>query len=338
MKKYIITAFICFVVGIAYAATIWEGDVDSAWDNSGNWDNGVPNLGNDGTINAGAGSDPTINQTTALTNTTVNQNGRTVTATRMGSVNRIVFGGGTGSASTWNLDGGIFNVTASVGLQLTRESVFNVAGGTYNGGGYDIDNDEWNGGTLSMSSGMITNVNDIFIGNRNFLYVSGGTLYADTLQIGNNTVAMPSYDEATITGGDVYITDMYVQWGDASSKYGRWEFAAGDGFLSADTLNFRAHSAAANDDGRPYAYIDFTNANWTGSFYIPGLSSVSDYWNAMGTGEFVRINGQATDESTFNSTFRTTGSGLALVPEPGITALLLSGFAMIRFLRRRKRG
>ena len=62
IKNLIFFALSFAFINLVNAQTNWTGNVDSDWDNAGNWSAGIPDVSDAVTIpNAGSNADPVIN-------------------------------------------------------------------------------------------------------------------------------------------------------------------------------------------------------------------------------------------------------------------------------------
>jgi len=109
MKKMIIVCMIgCLLTGVATAATLFTGAIDSDFANAGNWDNQLPSNANKGTI----------------------KNGQT--ATSAANANAAMIVGADGTAGTFNITHGVFRSDSNdmrVGVGNGSVGTITVSGG-----------------------------------------------------------------------------------------------------------------------------------------------------------------------------------------------------------------
>jgi len=318
------------------AATTWVGGVSPAFDDPTNWDNNVPSAGNVGTINAGATNEPTIDQTTALNDLSIIQNGGFVTATRAGSPNIIEFGNG--AAVNYTLNGGTFQVSSGRTLRLDDNSTFTVDGGALTGGG-NLNLTDFTSQNMNVLSGSV-NVGQISVNRRTSFVVSGGNLTATGLEVADAGLAPNTNYNIEFSGGvsDVGALDIYWATGPRIGQVS----INGNAILSASSLTFAEHGTGdeAAQDG---TNINFSST-WTGSFEVAGASTLNDYWALFDTNTstagtpFIRLDGAVIDQATFNSNFTISGTALSIVPEPGSGLLFLAGLCGLVALRRPRRA
>ncbi len=180
-----------------HAATLWTGSdgggLAGRMTRGGNWDNGTPGTGNDGSILGGS------NLNIIRTNGIIQFGTATITIDNAAAVVTATTGGGTTpdvarvlAGTTIVLNSGTFNST-----DLNPEvGTFTVNGGTVNASSLEAFT---NSGFLNINGGVIDSTSLRGSNNNiaNFT-VSGGTVNADDLLINSGT-------GFTLSGGDVDI-------------------------------------------------------------------------------------------------------------------------------------
>lgn len=289
--------------GLAPAATSFLGTIDTDFANAGNWDNGTPTGGNNGTIDNGQTAD-------------------------LGSSFDIGTGrldvGANGTSGTLNINSGGVYSTAN-----GTPGVF-VGVGSGSTGTININN----GGTLSILGAGA----DLFLGDNSggqgFVNVStGGTLDArKAVEVINGRLF---FEVGSLYGGSGRPQDELV-----IDNNGILGFAT-DGLTvttinsSLDALELGSNSTLQMALGGSYSVGD----TWT---IITGITNFSGVAGGDGTGVFGNVIDPNNANHQFNVYYGTglAGAGevvveLTAVPEPSSTALLgLGGLALI--LRRRR--
>ncbi len=319
-------------------ATIWTGTISSDWNVAGNWDNGVPGVGNDATINAGALNQPTYNSATTLEGFAITQNGGTATGTRSGGVNQFNLGN-SGAPITWNLNGGSLDVSGpTLGLRLNFGSTINLDGGTLNAGTRPLDLTHFGGQDYIQTSGSTT-VGAALLNRRTEFSMAGGSFTSTTFSVANAGLATsPNYD-ISFSGGTSSLGNLEIYWADAG-RPGQMS-VLGDAEITVTDLLFGQNGTVTDFAGRDSTFIDF-DSTWTGSFLVSGQTSLSDYWTLfntpMVTNPFIRLDGALIDETTFLNTFLLSPTNaLTLVPEPSTGLLALFGVAALALRGRVRR-
>lgn len=345
----------------ASAATLWEGDDSADFFTASNWDNGLPTLANQGTINSVSlpNNAPTVDAN--LNGVDVIQAGGTVTATTN-------FGQFTGN-TIYTLTGGTFdqsglagnnavsvqsgasltmngatasalfdhNLTAAgtvavmngsldVGLNLIVTGIATASGGNVTTSGSVRANGgtvNWSGATGTLSSVVVGyNSNGTWNHSAGSVVTTGG----GDLQIGRTDGSASGL--AVFTGGSFTSADDLVL------EEGTLRFGLGPGVVTvSDTISIL--------DG--FGFIDFL----TGSGGSLTVNNDAYDFEALWDGDDLLFDGQsktdlgglAFDDTLFKvTTLAGTSTTLSLVPEPSTVGLLVVAAAVgvVLLLRRRR--
>jgi len=196
------------------AVTNWDAGGDgSSWDDSGNWDNGVP---------------------VAVDTYYVDiDNEEVVIDSSMAAVGTHgYFGNTAGRTCTLTMTGGSLSAGDTTWFGNNGEGILNISGGTFtvSGGSYNnivLGQNSGSSGTINMTGGTITVANTLYIYTDAEVNLDGGTINAGTLYISaglnmditSGTLILDGDDTSTIAA---YVAD------------GRFTAYAGDGEVVYD--------------------------------------------------------------------------------------------------------
>ncbi len=228
----------------------WTGAIDDAWNNAGNWDQGIPGIGNDASIPNGSGFSVDIASaadasTLALgADATLNLVGGTLTlannSTLDGGVN-LVNGGFDLSGSTLTLNSGLnWSDTSSIAngtLILPASGPLLISGGVTN----TLDNitvninsnTTYSAGNLTLANGSVVNTNAVF----DFAGDVGIAGSASSFNASNNSTVVKSVGTGTsailasVTSSVNGSVD--VQTGNLNLNLALLDLGAGDVFSGA---------------------------------------------------------------------------------------------------------
>ena len=320
-------------IGTAYlpAQTTWTGATNSALNNAGNWDNGLPaSAGNAGTIPAGAGS---ITHSFNLNGYFVTQNGGTLTSS-------VAFSPSNGS---WTLnDGGSLTPGVTTSLQNVDDGHQDLImnGGTFGATQLNVSSTGTNrSASFTMSGGTATLSGRLDINAGGSVTINGGSLTAASNRMNDVSTTL------TINGG---VIDLGTEFGrsgsifmnggattaDSLSTYAGFSMTFGGttaGSLTVDALGGSFMPPNRNFNWLPGSQMSFT--------VVTGADWAETEWNAgrmFYNGDDDDVLG---DWATVNGTIFAWDGGtntLSLVPEPSSSALLGMAGGLV-LLRRRRR-
>ncbi|MBL4754890.1 MAG: T9SS type A sorting domain-containing protein [Flavobacteriales bacterium] len=118
------------------AQEIWTGNVNSDWENGGNWASGLPSSGDDVKIDpgnyTGANAHPTISINSTFSPAEVEVKGTAVLTIQanLTTSDKVKLDGGNSTAPTINMSGGTLDITGNTNLEVKKGAVFNLTGGT----------------------------------------------------------------------------------------------------------------------------------------------------------------------------------------------------------------
>lgn len=163
-----------FMGGVAFGTTRWTGNVDGTWENSGNWDAGLPDSADDTFIEGTTNPDVTLSSTQTVKRVLID-NGRTLYVASGGTLTGATSVAVIGDNSLGELviqNGGTYNRSGTLDTRFNGSFVTVQDGGTVNLGTWSA---EGSGGfDISGSSA------DVTIGN---ITTAGGGVNAATLNL-----------------------------------------------------------------------------------------------------------------------------------------------------------
>ncbi|MGY8865727.1 MAG: hypothetical protein ACKVJK_08835, partial [Methylophagaceae bacterium] len=262
IKNLIFFALSFAFINLVNAQTNWTGNVDSDWDNAGNWSAGIPDVSDAVTIpNAGSNADPVINISGAVCGALTIESSGLLTSNN-GSYNL--------TASTVDLlSGGQISITNG---EITSGSFTHAGVLTMTGGTLDIN------GNYTSSSSLRANISGGTIevaGNwdgtavptaspLNLFNPSGGTVFFNSGTQAISTHASNNFHDLTIGGNTNTKTagsDLVIN---------------GNLLISAGTLDMAADANTLDVGG---------NFTLSGVAFIPhgGTHDIAGNWNDSGS-------------------------------------------------------
>lgn len=278
---------------VLHAQTTWTGATDNDFGTAGNWSNGTPNNStNPGTISGG-----TPSSTSNINGVNITQSGGTFS-----------YSGTLQSGTTWNLNGGVFDISTTNRFNLGTSTTLNVNGGnlTSTGGGqFWVNSDS---AAVNILSNLTTSA--LIWQRLGTFTIDNSTLQIGTFQFANNTSA------ASLTlqnGATLNATTSLTYGGGINTDQGQITFTNG-----ANTLTAAAWSK--QDDFQ----FDFTSTATGSTISIASGFYDQSAWEARWSAGELTVDG--TNIGAFGDYFTVAGNTLTFVgstiPEPSSFALI----------------